>query len=201
MGAQDGKFDVQRRVEHSIRGLLIGEYPFILCLTDVLPLGNGLTCRIGSLVVVADDATKEAVVADGYPVVVVERDAGKGRDVDPVFQRVFDILRQLGVQRMDTFDNQHRITCQLQLFAVPFALARGEVVFRNLHTLAFHQPRQVVLQQGIVHRLDVVEVVVAIGQLGRIHAIDEIVVGRERHRTQATGQQLDGESLAERGLS
>ena len=64
---------------------------------------------------------------------------------------------------MDTFDNQHRIACQLQLFAVPFALARGEVVFRNLHTLTFHQPRQVVLQQGIVHRLDVVEVVVTIG--------------------------------------
>ena len=78
MGAQDGKLDVQRRVEHSVGSFLIGEYPFILCLTDILPLGNGLARRIGSLVVVADDATQQAVVADGNPVVVVERDAGKG---------------------------------------------------------------------------------------------------------------------------
>ena len=58
-----------------------------------------------------------------------------------------------------------------------------------------------VLQQRVLHRLDVVEVVVAIGQLGRVHPVDEVVVGRERQRPESARQQLYAESLAEGGLA
>ena len=102
---------------------------------------------------------------------------------------------------MDALDDQHRVVRQLQLLTVPLALTRHEVILRYLHALALHQSQQMVLQQRILHRLDVVEVIVAIGQFRRIHAVHEIIVGRERHRTQSAGQQLYAQTLAERGLS
>ena len=78
MGAQHGKLDVECRVEHSVCRLLEGEDPLVLSLADILPLGNSLLRGKGSLVVVANDAAQQSVVACRYPVVVVERDAGQG---------------------------------------------------------------------------------------------------------------------------
>ena len=77
MGTQYRKLDVQGRVEHGIGRLLEGEDPLILCLTYVLPLGDGLLCGISPFVVVANDAAQQSVVADGNPVMVVERDTGQ----------------------------------------------------------------------------------------------------------------------------
>ena len=86
MGPQHGELDVEGRVEHDVSRLLIGEDPLVLGGAHVLPLADGLLGGVGPLVVVADDAPQQAVVAGGYPVVVVERHAGQGRDVDLVFQ-------------------------------------------------------------------------------------------------------------------
>ena len=72
MGAEHGKLDVQGRVEHGVGRLLEGEDPPVFGLAHVLPLGDGLPSRVGTLVVVADDAPKQTVVADRDPVVVVE---------------------------------------------------------------------------------------------------------------------------------
>lgn len=52
----------------------------------------------------------------------------------------------------------------------------------------------------MVYGLHVVEVVVAIGQKGRVGAVDEVIVGGERDRPQAAGQQLHAESFAEGGF-
>ena len=102
---------------------------------------------------------------------------------------------------MNALNNQHGVACQFQLFAVPFTFTRREIVFRNLHALTLHQPRQVVFQQVVVYSLDVVKVVVAIGQLWRVYTIHEIVVGRKRQRAQTASQQLDAQTLAERCFS
>ena len=105
VSAQHGKLDVEGRVEHCVGTLLIGEYPLVLGLADVLPLGNGLLGGKGSLVVVADDTAQLAVVANGNPVVVVERDAGQCRNIDLVFQGVGNFLRQQGVQGVNTLND------------------------------------------------------------------------------------------------
>ena len=94
MGAQHGKLDVECRVEHHIGRLLIGEDPLFLGLAHALPLTDGLAGGIGTLVVVANDAAQQAVVLRGDPVVVIEGDAGQGRDVDLVFQFVVDACRE-----------------------------------------------------------------------------------------------------------
>ena len=90
MGAQYGKLDVECRIEHHVGRLLIREDPLFLGLAHALPLTDGLTGGIGTLVVVADDAAQETVVLRGNPVVVVEGDAGQGGDIDLVFQFVVD---------------------------------------------------------------------------------------------------------------
>ena len=163
MRPQHGKLNIQGRVEHCVGRLLEGEYPLVFSLTYVLPLGDGLLCRVGTFVVVADDAPQQAVVAHGYPVVVVYGYAGEGRDVDLVLQRVIDLLREQGVQGVDAFDDEHCVTAQFQFFPVVLALARHEVVFRYFYPFSGHQSHQVILHQMVVHRLDVVEVIVAVG--------------------------------------
>ena len=57
------------------------------------------------------------------------------------------------------------------------------------------------LQQVVFHGFDVVEVIVAIGQFGRVNTVHEVVVGGDGVRAQAAGKQLHAESLAERGLT
>ena len=71
MCAQHGKLNVQGRVEHHVGRLLEGEYPLVFGSEHVLPLGNGLLGGIGAFVIVANDATQQAVVANGNPVVVI----------------------------------------------------------------------------------------------------------------------------------
>ena len=82
---------------------------------------------------------------------------------------------------MDALDDEHRVAAQLQLLAVVLALACHEVVFGHLDALALHQPEQVVFEQTVFHGLDVVEVVVAVGQPGGVGTVHEIVIGGERH--------------------
>ena len=53
----------------------------------------------------------------------------------------------------------------------------------------------------MVHGLEIVEVVGAVGQLRRVHAIDEIVVGGEGYRMQPAGLELEAQSFADRGLA
>ena len=102
---------------------------------------------------------------------------------------------------MDAFDDEHRVAAQLQLLAVIFPFARHEVILGYLHTLSLHQSEQMVFEQRIFHRLNIVEVIVAVGQLGGVQTVHEVVVRRERHRSQSAGEQLHGEAFAEGGLA
>ena len=176
------------------------EYPLVLSLQNIFPLSNGLLRCKRTLVVVTDDASEQPVVARRNPVVVVERNACEGRNIHLVLGRVGNLLREQRIQGVNAFNDEHGIGPQLQLFPVVFALAGDEIVLRNFHALALHQPCQMVFQQMVVHGFHVVEVVVPVGQLGSVHPIDEIVVGRERDRPQPTGQQLHGKAFAERRL-
>ena len=72
-------------------------------------MADGLTGAECSFVVVADDSAQEPIVARGHPVVVVERDAGECRHINPELRRVWDMLREDGVQGVDAFDDEHRV--------------------------------------------------------------------------------------------
>ena len=102
---------------------------------------------------------------------------------------------------MDAFDDEHGVAGELELLAVVLALACGEVVLRHLYALALHETCEMLLHETIVDGLDIVEVIVAVGQLGGVDTVDEIVVGGEGHGPQAAGEELDAESLAEGGLA
>ena len=128
---------------------------------------------------------------------VIERDTGKRRYVDLVFQRVGNLLCQQRVQGMDTFNNQYGVAGQLQFLSVPFPFTRHEVILRNLHPFPLHESQQMVFEQVILHGLDIVEIVVAIRQFRCIQAVHEIVIGRERQRAQSAGKQLHAESFTE----
>ena len=81
---------------------------------------------------------------------------------------------------MDTLDNQYRIVVKFQFLSVPLAFAGSEVVFRHFHTLTLHQAGEVVFEQLVFYCLDVVEIVVAIGQARRVDTVHEVVVGANR---------------------
>ena len=123
MGAENGKFYVQSRIEHHIGGLLEGQYPLLFRLAHIVPHTDGLTGREGSLVVVADNTTQQTVVMRGYPVVVIERYTRQSRDKYLVFGCLGDIGRQDGIERMDSFNYQYAVALELQFLAVELPLA------------------------------------------------------------------------------
>ena len=102
---------------------------------------------------------------------------------------------------MNTFDEEHFAFAQLEALAVVLTFARGEVELRNLDFLALQQRFEVALHGDVIYRLDVLEVITAVGELRCVLAIDEIVVGREGDRLQTARHKLDGETFAERGLA
>ena len=96
---------------------------------------------------------------------------------------------------------QHFAFAKLQALAIVFAFACGKVKFRNLNSLSAEQFEQIALHCFAIHSLYVIEVVLAVGQLRSILAIDEIIVGGERNRAQSTSLKLHRKSLAECGFS
>ena len=177
MGAQHGKLDVEGRVEHHIGCFLERYNPLILGLAHAVPLTDSLTSREGSFVVVADNATQQTVVLCGNPVVIVERDAGKGRDVNLVLGRIGNLLSEQGIQGVDTLDNQHAIVAQLKLLAIPLALTSYKVILGHFYYLALHQAFQVLAQQLVIYGLDIIKVVLTVRQLGGIDTVHKIIVG------------------------
>ena len=83
---EHGKLDIECRVEHHVCCFLEWRNPLIFCFTDIAPLADGLLCRIGTFIIIADDASQQSVVLCGNPVVRIEGNAGERRDVDAEFQ-------------------------------------------------------------------------------------------------------------------
>ena len=98
---------------------------------------------------------------------------------------------------MNALDEQHLAFAQLQAFAIVFALACGEVIFRNLYLFPGKQRHQVALHGSAVNGGNIVEIISAVGQLGSVLAVYKIVVGRERDGTQTACLELHREALAE----
>ena len=143
MIAQDGKLDVEGRVEHHVGILLIWIYPFLFALAYGRPLADCLAGSESSLVVVAYDAAEQTVVACRNPVVVVERDSCECRGLDLVLVLIGNLRGEHRVESMDALDEQYLALAKLQPLAVVFALACSEVIFGNLDLLAFKQSLEI----------------------------------------------------------
>ena len=102
---------------------------------------------------------------------------------------------------MDTLDEKDAARFQLDFLAVVLAQAGHEVEFGDVHLLPVDHPHDVLFHQGVVHGLEVVEVETPVREARRVQPVHEIVVGGHRQGLEAAGLQLDGQTLAEGGLS
>ena len=132
---------------------------------------------------------------------VVKRDADDGIDENAELRCVGDAVRQAGVERVDAFHKQHGTGREAQCFAVVFADAGHEVVFRHLYFFAVQKLYKVVLHRFVVHGVEVVEVETAVRQARGVETVDEVVVGRYRQGLQAAGHKLYAEALGNGGLA
>ena len=114
---------------------------------------------------------------------------------------VGDVLCELGVKSVDALDDEYAVGGELYFLAVPLALTCDEVVLWKFYSFALQQSGDVVLKQMIVYGLDVVEVVVAVGQLRCVEAVDEVVVGGEGVGAYSACEELYAEAAAEGGLA
>ena len=79
---KDSQLKEQSRVEHHVGFLLEGVNPFLFAPHDGGATGDGLSCGIVAVFVVADYTAEEADIDGGNPIVVVDIDSGEGRNKD-----------------------------------------------------------------------------------------------------------------------
>ena len=102
---------------------------------------------------------------------------------------------------MYALNQQHHAVLKFQFLSVHLADTRFKVIFGHLYSLAVHQFYDVVLQILVVYGLEVVKVVRAVGQLGCVKSVNEIVVRGERYGMQTARLKLYAETFAECRLS
>ena len=127
------------RVEHCIGIFLEREYPFVLASPYAWPSSDSLSCVYTSIFIVAYDSAEQTVVGSWYIVVVVKEYRCQCRHVHAVFQFLWYLCRQLRVQRMYAFDDEHVVGVHLQPLAALHTLARREVIAWQLHLLTIEQ--------------------------------------------------------------
>lgn len=177
MVAQHGELYKICGIEHGVRRLLERIDPFFLGGTHFRPLPYAFGSREGPLVVVAHYPSQKTVVACRYPVVVVQRRARKSVDENLVFALVRDVSGQLRIEGMDAFYEQDGTLAQLDFLAVVVPCSGDEIVLRHTHLLSGKNLHQVMLHEGMVHRVEIVEVVAAVWQKRGLDPVHEIIVG------------------------
>lgn len=105
--AQHSKLYEQCRIEHCVSFLTIWSDPIILRSTDAWPLADSLASCESTLVIVTDDATEQTIVACWDPVMVIQGNAGQGRDEYLVLERISDCWNELRIEGVDTLDEEH----------------------------------------------------------------------------------------------
>lgn len=173
----------------------------VLAASHAGPARNGFLSRVFAVLVVAHNASHQAVVGGVDAVVVVEVDGGERRDVYFELGRGINQVCELWVEGVNALDDEDVVFVQLQHLAVVNALAGLERKLGYLHLFAVEQVNEVLVEQVDVQRLECLKVVVAVFIEGRVFAIHKIVVEREVHRGNARHEQLNGQSLAKGGFA
>ena len=200
-GPQHRNLVEQRRVEHDVGVLLVGEDVFLLAPAHRGPARKRRE-RVGAaLAVVARQAPQQAVVGGGDAREVVHRHRREARDVDAELLRVGDRGREARVQPVDALDDEDRAFVERQRRVVPRAAPRDEVVARDVDALAPDQARQMVVEKLQVDGFERLVVVVAVGVARGLLAVDEVVVERDQHGVQSQHAQLDAQPFGRGGLA
>src|SRR5450756_141611 len=103
---EEGQLVYERRVEHGVGVLLKGEDVPFLAHADRVPDLQGLQGRVPAEVVVTHHAPKDPYVGRRNAVVGVQVEEGEGRHVDTELVGIRYLRGQLGVQPMDTLDDE-----------------------------------------------------------------------------------------------
>ena len=132
---------------------------------------------------------------------VVQEDAGEGIDEDLELGGVGNFGGEAGIQGVDALDDEDAARLQLDLLAVILPQARDEIELRDIHFLAREHLLDVGFHQGMVYRVEVVEVEASVREPRGVQPVHEIVVRGHGQGLEAAGLELDGQALAESGLS
>ena len=147
------------------------------------------------MLVVAKDAAKQADIGCRDVVVVIELNGCQCRDIDAIFLLVGYLLCQDWVKSMVPFKDDDIVGAYLELPSLENSLAPLEVIARQLHLFAIQQLIHLLVEECSIYSPDTLEVILAIGILGCINAVDEVVIGADGMRPQATSHREDCQSL------
>lgn len=114
VGAEESQLVEEGRVEHDVGVLLIGEDVLHLAGADTAPTFERVEGAVAAEVVVADDASDEAVVAAVEDVLAVDGNLGESGDVDLELKFVGDGSGELGVEGVDAFDDEDAVGVELE---------------------------------------------------------------------------------------
>ena len=102
---------------------------------------------------------------------------------------------------MNSLDQDDLVGLNTQFLAAIFPATLLEVKGGQFHFFAIVQPREVFVEELQIDGFDVLEIGFAPFVQRRLLTVDEVVVHRDGHRSEAVDAQLDGQSFGERGLA
>ena len=102
---------------------------------------------------------------------------------------------------MDALADQHILLAQRQVVAVVLPDALFKVELGNFHRLAVQKPGHVRVELLDVHSAEALKIVLPVLVPGRLGAVFEIVVGRNRVRKQPACQKLCAQAMRKGGLA
>lgn len=197
MGLQYGQLEEQGGIEHGVGVFLIRENPLCFSGAYARPAADGLFSRISAVVVVADDATQEAVVRRRDVVVRVQLRGRERGDIDAVLVFCGDVRRQFGVESVYAFEDEYHVVAQLQVVPPVFTCAGVEVEAGQFDAFAADEGLHVLVEQLQVERMERLVVIVAFFVTRSMLAVDEVIVERHGIRILAIGHELDRQPFAE----
>ena len=147
-----------------------------------------------AVVVVADHSAEHPVVRCRNGVVLVEIERGERRCVDPENMALVDFRDHSRVEGMDAFHYENIFLFEVELIADPDLFPLFEIVFGNLDHLSCEKVIEVLVQQLEIHRLEALEIRLAVFVLRGEFPVDEVVVKFDDLRRKSEDLALLGES-------
>ena len=200
-GAQNRELVEERRVEHHIGILLIGEDVFLLAAAHRAPALQRCHGTVAAHAVVADHATQQTVVGRRDAREVIHRYGGEAGDVDAELLAIGNAWREARIEAVDTLDDQDRPLAESERLLVPLPFSGDEVVARNLDLLARNEATEVVVEEREVDRFEGFVVILALFVPRGLLALHEVVVEGDEYGVEAQHAELHGQPLRGGGLS
>ena len=125
---------------------------------------------------VADNPAQQTIVGRRNPVVVIYRECGQGRDINPVLHLLVYRGCQLGIQPVDSLEKQDGVGTDAE--GIPFVLTfpKLEIIDRHTDLLAAQKGRQVAVESLEIESIEGFIIVIAGLVAGCLLPVDEVIV-------------------------